>query len=87
MGAQVRECGAERAGLTIFFTIHWTLYCTGTPMAASATELAERVRRLELALRELSERVEALERYTAPRAEHPSDRAAVRQKVTYDWQS
>jgi hypothetical protein len=43
--------------------------------------------RLEKLLRDLTERIATLERNSGPRLEHPTDRAAVRQKVTYDWQS
>ncbi|HEV2316975.1 MAG TPA: hypothetical protein VGV89_05305 [Thermoplasmata archaeon] len=56
-------------------------------MADELERLRSEVERLEGLLKELAARVEALERYTLPRAEHPSDQAAVRTKVTYDWQS
>ncbi|MHB8352272.1 MAG: hypothetical protein ACYDFT_06275 [Thermoplasmata archaeon] len=46
-----------------------------------------RLLQLEMLLKALQTRVEALERQLAPRAEHPSDEVAVRQKVSYDWQS
>ena len=55
-------------------------------MMDELTELRARLERLERTVRELTERLRDLERYTVPRAEHPSDQAAVRQKVTYDWQ-
>jgi phage shock protein A len=53
---------------------------------ASADDLRARVERLERQLRELEARIEVLEKYTRPRVEHPSDQAAVREKVVYDWQ-
>jgi hypothetical protein len=56
-------------------------------MSDEITELRSHLARLEQAVRELSERVRVLERSSGPRAEHPSDQATVRQKVTYDWQS
>ncbi len=46
-----------------------------------------RLDEIELKLRTLQARIEMLERQIAPRAEHPSDEVAIRQKVTYDWQS
>lgn len=56
-------------------------------MADEVADLKERVRRLELVVRDLTDQIEKLSRYTIPRAEHPSDNAAIRQKVTYDWQA
>lgn len=46
-----------------------------------------RLAEIELKLRTLQARIEMLERQLTPRAEHPSDEVAIRQKVTYDWQS
>jgi hypothetical protein len=56
-------------------------------MADEVERLRGELVRLEALLKDLAARVEALERYTLPRAEHPSDQAAVRSKVVYDWQS
>jgi hypothetical protein len=52
----------------------------------SASE-EDRFRQLELQIHELRARISALEKLLAPRAENPSDRTTVREKVTYDWQS
>jgi hypothetical protein len=56
-------------------------------MTDDANDLKAQVSRLELRVRELEARLEVLERYTVPRAEHPSDDAAIRRKVSYDWQT
>ena len=56
-------------------------------MADEVARLRGEIERLEGLLKDLAARVEALERYNLPRAEHPSDQAAVRGKVVYDWQS
>jgi hypothetical protein len=45
-----------------------------------------RLSRLERDTRDLRARVERLERAMAQLLEHPVDRAAVREKVRYDWQ-
>jgi hypothetical protein len=50
-------------------------------------DLKLQIQRLEAKVRELSDRIEILERFTGPRVENPIDQAAIRQKVTYDWQS
>lgn len=51
------------------------------------TDIAARLRELERQVRELRERVAFLERNLAPRNENPVDRATVREKAVYDWQS
>ncbi|HZY70127.1 MAG TPA: hypothetical protein VFF67_04010 [Thermoplasmata archaeon] len=55
-------------------------------MRPAAPDLESRLRALEQQVAELRARVEALERFTAPRVEHPTDRAAVRDKASFDWQ-
>lgn len=49
-------------------------------------EVEERLVRIERQLAELRRRVEVVERSLAVRADNPSDRTAVREKVTFDWQ-
>lgn len=56
-------------------------------MSDDLAELKLQIQRLEARLRDLADRVENLERFTGPRVENPIDQAAIRQKVTYDWQS
>ncbi len=56
-------------------------------MADQISELRMQIQRLEAKVRELNDRIEILERFTGPRVENPIDQAAIRQKVTYDWQS
>jgi predicted nucleic acid-binding Zn-ribbon protein len=56
-------------------------------MADDAAEMAARVAELEKELQELRARIAQLEKQLDPRSEHPSDRAAVREKVAYDWQA
>ncbi len=51
------------------------------------SEMAAKLAQLEKDLRDLRLRLAALERQLDPRAEHPSDRSAVREKVAYDWQA
>ncbi len=48
--------------------------------------LERRVAELERQLAEIRSKIAALERTLAARADHPADRQAVREKVTYDWQ-
>lgn len=55
-------------------------------MRPAQPDLEARLRALEQQLAELRARVEALERFTGPRIEHPNDRAAVRDKTPFDWQ-
>jgi hypothetical protein len=45
-----------------------------------------RIRALEQQVQELRARLAVLEKLVVPRAEHPTDRTVVREKVTYDWQ-
>jgi len=56
-------------------------------MADDPAEMADRLAQLERDLKELRARLVVLERQLAVRSENPSDRAAVREKVAYDWQS
>ncbi len=55
--------------------------------ASRASDLAARVAELERQLRDLRSRVAQLERGTAPRKENPDDQSAIRDKVTFDWQT
>jgi hypothetical protein len=50
-------------------------------------DLPARIQQLERELRELRVRLAELERRMDPRAEHPQDKATVREKVAYDWQA
>jgi hypothetical protein len=56
-------------------------------MADDAAAMADRLAQLEKDLKDLRARLAALEKQVDPRSEHPSDRAAVREKVAYDWQA
>ncbi len=56
-------------------------------LPADSSDLGDRFRQLEMQIQELRARVAALEKLLAPRAENPTDRTTVREKVTYDWQS
>lgn len=51
-----------------------------------STDLAARLDQLDRELRQLRARVAALERLVGSGGEHPSDRATVREKVSFDWQ-
>lgn len=51
-----------------------------------STELTNRLDQLDRELRQLRARVAALERLVGSGGEHPSDRATVREKVSFDWQ-
>jgi Tfp pilus assembly protein PilO len=53
----------------------------------TAADMAAKLAQLEQDLRDLRSRLAALEKQLDPRAEHPSDRTAVREKVSYDWQA
>lgn len=55
-------------------------------MAANDPALRERLEQLERELRELRNRVSALERLVGSAGEHSADRAVVREKAVYDWQ-
>ncbi len=57
------------------------------PADDTPAEMAARLEQLEKELRELRLRLAMLEKQLDPRAEHPSDRTAVREKVAYDWQA
>jgi hypothetical protein len=46
----------------------------------------QRLETLERLVRELKNRVAVLEDNARQAAEHPADRAVVREKATYDWQ-
>ncbi|MGA8542853.1 MAG: hypothetical protein WB947_04850 [Thermoplasmata archaeon] len=58
-------------------------------MASSddAAKMAAKLDQLERDLRDLRMRLAQLEKQLDPRAEHPSDKTAVREKVAYDWQA
>lgn len=56
-------------------------------MSAPTLTVEARLARLEQQLTELRQRLDSLERTLATRADHPVDRTAVREKVTFDWQS
>ena len=51
------------------------------------SELEERLARLERQVAELRRRFDAVQRGVVVRADHPSDRFTVREKVAFDWQS
>jgi Tfp pilus assembly protein PilO len=53
----------------------------------TATQMAAKLAQLERDLRDLRVRLAQLEKQLDPRAEHPSDKTAVREKVAYDWQA
>jgi len=57
------------------------------PPDETPAEMAAKLAQLEKDLRDLRLRLAALEKQLDPRAEHPSDRTAVREKVAYDWQA
>jgi hypothetical protein len=50
-------------------------------------EMAAKLAQLEKDLRDLRLRLATLEQKLDPRSEHPSDKTAVREKVTFDWQA
>jgi hypothetical protein len=50
-------------------------------------ELADRLARLERQVDDLRRRLDSIERGLAVRSDNPVDRTAVREKVTFDWQS
>ncbi|MGI0129816.1 MAG: hypothetical protein ACREEC_06660 [Thermoplasmata archaeon] len=52
-----------------------------------AVQMAAKLAQLEKDLRELRLRIASLEKLLDPRSEHPTDKAAVREKVAYDWQA
>ncbi|MGA8302627.1 MAG: hypothetical protein WA691_00215 [Thermoplasmata archaeon] len=52
-----------------------------------AADMAAKLAQLEKDLRDLRLRLALLEQKLDPRAEHPSDKTAVREKVSYDWQA
>ena len=53
---------------------------------ANVSSLEQRLEALERQVRDLKNRLAALEAGAKPGSEHPSDRAVVREKATYDWQ-
>ncbi len=53
----------------------------------TSSSLAERLDRIEKQITEMRRRLADLEKSLAARADHPGDRTAVREKVTFDWQS
>lgn len=52
-----------------------------------SADLAARLSQAERELKELRQRVAALERLMGSGEEHPTDQTTVRQKVSYDWQA
>ena len=50
-------------------------------------DMAAKLAQLEKDLRDLRLRLATLEQKLDPRGEHASDRTAVREKVSYDWQA
>jgi hypothetical protein len=52
-----------------------------------AADMASKLAQLEKDIRDLRLRLATLEKQLDPRTEHPSDRTAVREKVSYDWQA
>ncbi len=61
------------------------MYRTG--MADPTSPLVDRLDRLEKQIVEMRRRLDAIERSLTARSDHPGDRTAVREKVTFDWQS
>ena len=55
--------------------------------STDSSDLASRLARAELELKELRLRVIALERMLGAGELHPADSSTVQKKVTYDWQS
>jgi predicted nucleic acid-binding Zn-ribbon protein len=55
--------------------------------ANRSADLDGRIASLEQELKELRQRIAALERLMGAGSEHPSDQATVRKKVAYDWQA
>lgn len=56
-------------------------------MGAATPDIAERLARLEKQVAEIRRRLDGIERTLAIRSDNPSDRTAIREKVTFDWQS
>lgn len=56
-------------------------------MADPTADSDERIALLERQIRELRDRVAALERLMGSGEEHPTDQTTVRKKVVYDWQA
>ncbi|HEY1198889.1 MAG TPA: hypothetical protein VGG32_09240 [Thermoplasmata archaeon] len=54
--------------------------------APEASDLAARLSQVERDLRELRQRVIALERMLGAGELHPADSSTVQRKVSYDWQ-
>lgn len=48
---------------------------------------SDRLDRIEKQLADVRRRLDALERFVASKPDHQLDRAAVREKVVFDWQS
>ncbi len=58
----------------------------GTMSPSEATDLAARLAQAERDLKELRQRVVALERMLGAGELHPGDSSSVQLKVSYDWQ-
>lgn len=58
----------------------------GTMSAPEASDLAARLSQVERDLKELRQRVIALERMLGAGELHPADSSTVQRKVSYDWQ-
>ncbi len=56
-------------------------------MADDSPSVAQRIEQLERQVAEMRRRIDRLERALAQRSDHPVDRTAVREKVTFDWQA
>jgi len=55
--------------------------------APDSRSVENRIAALEQKLKDLRERVAALEKQLTSTPEHPVDTTMTRQKVTYDWQA
>ncbi|MFI5413356.1 MAG: hypothetical protein ACHQ0I_02045 [Candidatus Lutacidiplasmatales archaeon] len=55
--------------------------------SSEADALAARLSQVERELKELRQRLAALERLMGSGEEHPTDQTTVRKKVSYDWQA
>ena len=56
-------------------------------MGAANPDVVDRLARLEKQVAEIRRRLDEIERNLSIRSDNPSDRTAVREKVTFDWQS
>jgi len=60
---------------------------SGLMESSPPADLASRLAKAEHELKELRQRVVALERMLGAGELHPSDSSTVQKKVTYDWQA